>query len=117
MYDHNIAFTLRIPDESGGRILITVWDDRFPRLDVEVRHKGRVVFPRGAIWCGMPRCGPQASDGTQARELVCDLVAMRPGDTDDDYFEDYSADQITWVERYSDEIRMVAQDRYLGRAE
>lgn len=110
--DLNIAFTLRISDGSGSMIIIRAWDDRFPRVDVEVRHRGRVIFPRGALYCGAPRCGGWTSDGDRMRELVCDLVAMRPGDTDSDYFEGYSAEQLEWAAKWSDTIRLAAMDRY-----
>lgn len=40
---------------------------------------------------------------------MCALVAMKPGDTDEDYFAAYTPDQIDFVEEYSDEISQYAE--------
>lgn len=76
------------------------------QIDVEVRQGGRVVFPRGALYCGLPSF--RSVDGPHARELVLSLVAMKPGDTDDDFFANYTPEQLAWVDRNADGVSYAA---------
>ena len=76
------------------------------RIDVEVRQGGRVVFPRGALYCGLPTF--KSIDGPDARELVLSLVAMKPGDTDADFFAHYTPEQLAWAERHGDGVSYAA---------
>ena len=76
------------------------------QIDVEVRQGGRVVFPRGQLYCGLPTF--KSIDGPDARELVLSLVAMRPGDTDEDFFEHYTPEQLAWVDRNADGVSYAA---------
>jgi len=86
------------------------------RIDVVVTQgKGRVVFPRGQLYCSLPTF--KAIDGPDARELVLLLVAMKPPcfghcDTDADYFADYTSEQLAWAERHGDIIAHAAAARY-----
>ena len=80
--------------------------DRHNRIDVEVRQGGRVVFPRGALYCGLPTF--KSIDGPDARELVLSLVAMKPGDTDADFFAHYTPEQLAWAERHGDGVSYAA---------
>ena len=76
------------------------------RIEVEVRQGGRVVFPRGQLYCGLPTFKP--IDGPHARELVLSLVAMKPGDTDEDFFAHYTPEQLAWVDRNADGVSYAA---------
>lgn len=76
------------------------------QIEVEVRQGGRVVFPRGQLYCGLPTF--KSIDGPDARELVLSLVAMRPGDTDAEYFADYTPEQLAWVDRNADGVSYAA---------
>jgi len=80
--------------------------DRHNRIDVEVRQGGRVVFARGALYCGLPTF--KSIDGPDARELVLSLVAMKPGDTDADFFAHYTPEQLAWAERHGDGVSYAA---------
>ncbi len=124
MDDPSYLFTLRVP-LSNGYATIHAFDggkrDSEPRLgvgadriDVVVRHNGRTVFPRGAIWCGTPSMPGEgwSLDGPRVRELVLSLVAMKPGDTDEEYFADYTDAQREWAERFGDEISCEREARY-----
>jgi hypothetical protein len=82
------------------------------RIDVEVRHAGRTIFPRGLLYCGTPQSGGMSVDGARARELVLSLVAMKPGDTDDEYFADYTPEQLTWSQRFGEEVYLKLSFRY-----
>ena len=76
------------------------------RIDVEVRQGGRVVFPRGQLYCGLPTF--KSIDGPDARELVLSLVAMRPGDTDADFFAHYTPEHLAWADRNADGVSYAA---------
>lgn len=82
------------------------------RLDVEVKHGDVEVFPLGSLWCGV--ASQHSTDGTDARELVLSLVAMNPGDTDRDYFESYSPDQLDWAVAHGEGVDVVKCERYYG---
>jgi hypothetical protein len=80
------------------------------RIDVEVRHGGAVIFPRGALWCGVSR--GTTVDGVDARELVLATIGMKPGDTDADYFASYTPEQLAWAEKYGEDISYERERRY-----
>jgi hypothetical protein len=114
------AFTLRVrPFRSAAdarAIMIRAYDDLVPgwdsagrvRLTVEVRHGGEVIFPKGQLTCALHA----ESDGIKAKELVMGLVAMKPGDTDRDYFADYTPAQLAWCEQYGEAIDLERMVRY-----
>lgn len=114
------AFELRIKTAPtvgyGTMITIRAYDDLVPgwdsagrvRLTCEVKHGSTVVFPKGQLTCALHA----ASDGIQARELVMSLVAMKPGDTDRDYFADYTPAQLEWCERFGEPLDMERMYRY-----
>lgn len=115
--DLNRLFTLRVPAFKGEpMIVIHAWDANHvdstghARIDVEVRQGGKVIFARGDTWCAVN--GSTSLDGIAAKELVMSLVAMKPGDTDADYFAGYSADQLEWCERYGEHIGCERYFRY-----
>lgn len=115
----DLLFTLRLrfADKSPATVRAfdggEVWASHLTskaKIDVEVRHAGRVVFPLGDLWCAMSPF--HTVDGIHARELVLSLIGMRPGDTDRDYFDPYTKEQIDWAIRYGEEINLIRMDRY-----
>lgn len=118
-HDPSHLFTLHVRVRKGEPVIVihaydgprgTFSATGHSRIDVEVRQGGRVVFPRGALYCGVP--SNTTTDGIAARELVLSLVSMRPGDTDEEYFGDYTEEQLSWVNRYAEELSMVREMRY-----
>lgn len=110
-------FTLRVkPFRVGETITIRAFDANrtdstgHSRIDVEVREGSSVIFPRGALYCGVP-CGTTV-DGVDARELVLSLVAMKPGDTDSEYFADYTEEQLAFAHEYGEVLDLARYDRY-----
>lgn len=122
MKDHTHLFTLRLRMGDGNRIQIDAKEGPpaysetgHTRIDVSVRCGApgkplREVFTFGATYCGVPR--HHSIDGKYAKALVLSLVAMRPGDTDADYFANYTDLQLAFAKKYSDEISMVSEERY-----
>src|SRR3954470_2205102 len=102
----DFLFQLRIKCFINDKpIIINAFDrpcfDRTWSIDVEVRQGGKVIFPRGQLYCGSAVQSNEPQDGDAAKELVMSLVAMAPGDTDKEYFSDYTPEQLEWVEKYS----------------
>ena len=120
MSNVNVAFTLRVrlyrPEHDARLVTITAYDDLVPqwdsagrvRLTVEVKHGSTVVFPKGQLTCALHG----TSDSIEAKELVMSLVAMQPGDTDADYFADYTPEQLAWVTEHGETLDMVCDTRY-----
>lgn len=110
--DPNYLFTLHYK-LSTGPVTITAWEGPFQepnhvRIDCELKHNGKVVFARGDTCCATPGC----IDDNEAKELVTSLFAMRPGDTDREYFDSYTPEQLAWAEDNGVELSMLSQDRY-----
>lgn len=115
--DLNRVFTLCVRvRRNGPMIMIHAFDANVTgphghsRIDVEVRRNGQIVFPRGALYCGVP-CGT-CVDSIEAKELVLSLVGMKPGDTDDDYFAGYTEEQLAFARKYGEMIDCERLDRY-----
>ncbi len=121
MSDPNACFTLRVRlynrDHDARIVTITAFDDLGwdsagrVRLTCEVRHGGRVVFPRGQLTCALHG----SSDGNAARELVMSMVGMHPsagGGEGDDYYEDYTPEQMQWAETHGDALCAESAARY-----
>ena len=116
--EHDFLFTLRVcVFASEPLVVVNAFEGRgvgracvvggsHNQIDVEVRQGGRVVFPRGQLYCGLPTF--KSIDGPDARELVLSLVAMRPGDTDADFFAHYTPEQLAWADRNADGVSYAA---------
>jgi hypothetical protein len=55
-------------------------------------------------------------DGDGAKELVSSLIAMKPGDTDKEYFDNYTSEQLEWARQNGEYLSMLAEDRYNKQA-
>lgn len=88
------------------------------RIDVEAilfetvngKRERRVIFKRGDTYCAVNRWTSIDSDA--AKELVLSLLAMKPGDTDAEYFASYTPEQIAFAERYGEDIGCERERRY-----
>lgn len=113
----DLLFTLRVR-LSDGLCIIRAFDNPnnrmcgSQRIDISVRMNGSDVFPLGLLYCGTPAAGGMSVDGIEAKELVLSLVGMKPGDTDTDYFADYTPEQLEWAQLYGEEISVERQYRY-----
>lgn len=112
--EHDFLFELRFR-LSSGPLVIRAFEGPFQypshtRIDCELVQDGKTIFKRGDTWCGIP-CN-HSIDGVYARELVVSTLSIKPGDTDSDYFDSYTADQLRWVEANREELDMLKQDRY-----
>lgn len=117
--DPTFLFELRIPGQNKGdaAIVIRAFDGEHQdpktghrRIDAELRQGGEVIFPRGATYCAVNRW--TSIDGLAAKELVMSLFAMKPGDTDPDYFDGYTQRQLEWAERNGEYLGLEREARY-----
>lgn len=125
MYEElNVCFRLRVRLRNGRTLAVTAWDNvsraggTHQQIDVRARvlwtENGKrhiaTPFKRGDTWCGLPsgRC----TDSKEAKALVLSLLAMRPGDADQDYFADYTPEQLAFAASYSDDITCERMYRY-----
>lgn len=113
--DPSYLFTIRFKLSTGWATM-RAWetphgfDGSHARLDCELVHNGKVVFPKGATWCGIP--SHQSIDGNAAKECVASLFAMKPGDTDREYFDSYTPEQLEWAEANGEELGLEREIRY-----
>lgn len=116
---HDWLFELRIPGQFKGEpmIVIHAWDANHTdpqtghmRIDCELRQGGKVIFQRGATYCAVNRW--TGTDSDAAKELVMALFAMKPGDTDPDYFDSYSPEQLEWAKRNGEHLSCEREVRY-----
>lgn len=102
---------IRIWEQDGYRL--EVFDlrrtDRYGKAVVTYRltHDGEVVFPEGADFHCSPLNSPD-DDGTVA--AILSFCALKPGDTDPDYFADYTPAQLAWCRRFGDELALLATE-------
>lgn len=120
--DPHYLFTLRCAVFRGIVVIHAFQNEKayyaptHTRIDVEVllregdEKKMRTIFARGSTYCGLP--GGHSFDGINAKDLVLSLVAMKPGDADPDYFQDYTLEQLVFATKYGEELDCVRQFRY-----
>ncbi len=77
---------------------------------VNGKRKARVIFPRGATYCAVSRW--TAIDSEAAKSLVMSLFAMKPGDTDSEYFDSYTPEQLDFAKTYGETLSYIREDRY-----
>ena len=107
--DPNLAFELRVRVyRDAPTIIIRAYDNVRVNgrngLDVEVRHGGRTIFPRGSFVIGLPFHA--STDGAAAKAAVLGWLGSAGG------FEGYTPDQIDWVHEYGEVLAAEAEARY-----
>ena len=93
------------------RILVTCpgYDNRgASRYEAKVLLNGKVLFEK--LWGAFSPL--HAEDSKEAKAHVLSHLAMKPGDTDKEFFEDYTEDQLDFVNKYSDDIWFLSHKRY-----
>lgn len=112
--------TITVRTETGKGERIRTWDSgRFhlelfdtgrrdwrgqTLLGYELRDDGRLIFA-GQDFAGSPM-NADDSDATVAALLT--FLSLRPGDTDREYFDGYSTEQLEWAESNGEELGWLA---------
>lgn len=116
-------FTLRV-NTSQGLVVINAFNGHHTgrmghqRIDIEVTLGKKIngkflketIFARGDTCCAVNSY--TAIDSYGAKELVMGAVGIKPGDTDDEYFDTYTPVQLKFAEELGEEIDCARQDRY-----
>lgn len=77
----------------------------------QVKVGGKVLFPADGPLHGS--FSPMwTADGDEAKGHILFHLATKPGDTDDDFFNGYTPEQLAFVEANGDEMHMAKLDRY-----
>lgn len=111
---HEHLFTCRYRLSTGMVVIHAAYNPAqfgtHTRINVAVRQNGKVIFPLGSLYCGIP--GHRSIDGKEGKELVGSLVAMKPGDTDSDYFDSYTPEQLEWAKENGEELSCLVESRF-----
>ncbi len=99
-----------------ARYSLTVWDTH--RRD----HRGQSVLgyelvmrdPRETVFRGEDFAGSplHADDSDATMGALLSFLCLRPGDTDADYFRDYTPAQLDWARAESEELYHAVCDRF-----
>ena len=77
------------------------------RLGYRLTHPdGHVIFEGEDFGCSP--C--QSIDSDDTLRSVLSFLTLRPGDTDADYFDDYTPDQMAWCESEAEELNLWAME-------
>lgn len=113
--DPSYLFTLRVKLSFGRNVTIRAYElfhkhtNSHMYFTVEVLEGRKVVFPKGELYAGV---AGHSIDGKAAKELALSLVAMKPGDADEEYFADYTPDQLEWASENGEWLSYIAAERY-----
>jgi hypothetical protein len=127
---NDVLFRMRVTltNRNYGNVVlaVTAFDAYEPippyshqRIDIEAtlyttdangKRAGQKLFKRGDTWCAVN--SSTAIDSEDAKELVLSTLAMKPGDTDEDYFAHYTEAQIAFAESYGETLSCEAMHRF-----
>lgn len=100
--------------------LIRTWEDDGFRLDVfdthrtdswgksvlayRLTHQGHVIFEGDDF-----HCSPlQATDSDAAVAGLLGFLSLKPGDTDPEWFESYTPEQLAWCRAHGEHLALLA---------
>lgn len=76
------------------------------RLAYEFFHDGQLIFA-GDEFCASPL---HSIDGDETVAALLHFLALRPGDTDKEYFDDYTEEQMTFALHHGEELWSLAYE-------
>jgi len=78
------------------------------RIAYELRQDGKVLFS-GADFCGSPL---DADDSDATVAALLGFLTLRPGDTDAEYFENYTPEQLEFCSLHAEALGIEALRRF-----
>jgi len=73
-------------------------------ISYQLRHKGKIVF-LGSDFAGSPM---NCDDSRETVGSLLLFLSLRPGETDKEFFENYTADQLVWVREHGEWLSLLA---------
>lgn len=64
------------------------------------RHSGKIIF-EGSDFAGSPM---HADDSNETVAALLGFLSLRPGDTDADYFDKYTPEQLAWADANGEDL-------------
>lgn len=77
-------------------------------LAYELRSGGKVLFS-GSDFAGSPG---HAIDSDETMEGLMGFLTLRPGDTDREYFADYTREQLRFCDNHAEALAMEVERRF-----
>lgn len=93
-----------------GEYKLILWNtcrtDRYHKsiLAYEFYHDGKLIFSGADFFCSP--C--VAVDSDQCVGSLLTFLSLRPGDMDDEYFEDYTTEQMDFAQSHGEELMSYA---------
>lgn len=106
-YDHIRTWT----DPDGNGFRLELWDtyqtDRGKsRLAYQFFHNDALVF-EGDDFCASPM---HSVDGDETARSLLGFLSLQPGDTDPEYFDSYTPDQLEWARAHGETLSLYTED-------
>ena len=76
--------------------------------DYTVKHNGATVMTKHGL--SVPGHKEDHHTQIQAVKAALDFASLKPGDTDNEYFDGYTEDQLAWVEQYGDDLSILSEE-------
>lgn len=99
---------------NASRYTLTVFDTHScdslgkPRLAYTLKQNGRVLF-EGSDFCCSPLHG---IDSDECMKALLGFLTLKPSDTDSEYFEHYTADQMAFARGDAENLEMAVYSRF-----
>lgn len=103
---------------------ILIWDSPYEDMQLAIKHssyKDKGIMRRAYysyilthdgehIFYGNDYSPSPGADDADIIGQLLDFLSLRKGDTDDEYFKDYTPEQLLWVEEYADELQSMYEE-------
>lgn len=100
------------PYRKGPSFTLTMWEAvggvRY-RLTQREGHKRRVLFEGSDVECSAPH---SAIDSDEAVRVLMNFLTLRPGDTDWEYFENYTDSQREFCDQRAEDLACEVMRRF-----
>ncbi|WP_329240307.1 hypothetical protein OG417_40015 [Actinoallomurus sp. NBC_01490] len=83
------------------------------RYAYQLSRKGCAIF-EGRDFCSGGNATPTVEALAHAARCLLGFLTLRPGDVEEDYFAEYTPQQLSWRDAFAEELSIYAQDRCCG---
>lgn len=95
-------------DPDGQGFVLQIFDTRSTdhlgksRLAYRFLHNDKLIF-EGDDFCASPM---NSIDGLQTVAALLSFLSLQDGDTDEEYFDSYTPEQIEWRDAYAEDLSL-----------